>query len=236
MLVRNFGANFLFTGALPCGPGRFGSKLDMADSTPSSDKLEYGQLNVETLDDVAPRLRRFTEELLTRLRGCKLDVTTATVYLLNSTEHPIEVPALANGVQIQMNFDATLPIWAPEPRARLQVSFNEGRRYFYAEVGQQVRNAKFPMRKVLARFLHEIHILARQQRIKTDKERKLTQAQQRLAALGQTLGIPVTPGSQVLRTGNLKIRALDKTPTLALVLLVVPYEQAAEIAKKYLKP
>jgi hypothetical protein len=198
--------------------------------------LEYGQLNVETLDDVAPRLRQFTEELLTRLRKCKLEVSTTTVYLLNSTYHPIEVPAIANGVQIQMNFDATLPTWAPDPRARLQVSFNGGRRYFYSEVGQDRRNAKFPMAKVLPRFLQEIHIYERAARIQTEKARKQTQAQQRLAALGQTLGIPESHDSQVLRTGNLKIRSLAETPTQVVVVLVVTHDQAAEIARKYLKP
>jgi len=208
----------------------------MSDPTPLPDKLEYGQLNVETLDDVAPRLRRFTATLLARLRGCKLEVSTTTVYLLNSTYHPIEVPAVVNGVQVQMNFDATLPTWAPDPRARLQVSFNGGRRYFYSEVGQQLRNAKFPMTKVLSRFLQEVHLCERATRIQTEKARKHTQAQQRLAALGQTLGIPETHDSQVLRAGNLKIRSITETPTQVVVVLVVTHEQAAEIARKYMKP
>jgi hypothetical protein len=208
----------------------------MSASTPLPDKLEYGQLNLETLDDVAPRLRRFTEALLARLRGCKLEVSTTTVFLLNSTYHPIEVPAVANGVQIQMNFDATLPTWAPEPRARLQVSFNGGRRYLYSEVGQQLRDAKFPMTKVLSRFLQEVRICERATRIQTEKGRKQALAKQRLAALGQTLGIPESQDSQVLRAGNLKIRSVNDKPTQVVAVLLVTHEQAAEIARKYMKP
>lgn len=221
------GASFRFTGA------RFGD--DMSEPTPLPDKLEYGQLNLETLDDVAPRLRRFTAALLARLRASKLEIETTSVYLLNSTHHPIEVPARANGVTIHMNFDATLPVWAPEPRARLQVRFNDGRRYFYSEIGQDLRNAKFPMTKVLKRFVHEIYLLERQTRIQSEKARKKTQAHQRLAALGRTLGIPATD-SQVLRAGNIRIRAVVETPTQVVVLLLVTHEQAAEIASKYLKP
>jgi hypothetical protein len=92
------------------------------------------------------------------------------------------------------------------------------------------------MAKVLPRFLQEIHIYERAARIQTEKARKQTQAQQRLAALGQTLGIPESHDSQVLRTGNLKIRSLAETPTQVVVVLVVTHDQAAEIARKYLKP
>ena len=207
----------------------------MSDSTPP-DKLEYGQLNVETLDDVAPRLRRFMADLLVRLRGCKVEVSTTTVFLLNSTYHPIEVPAVANGVQIRMNFDATLPTWAPDPRARLHVTFNGGKRYIFTEVGQQLRDARFPMTKVLSRFVREIHICERATRIQTEKDRKQALAKQRLAALGQTLGIPESHDSQVLRAGNIKIRSVNDKPTQVVVVLLATHEQAAEIARKYLKP
>lgn len=204
----------------------------MPESTPPPEEFESGQLNIETLDEVAPRLRRFTQELLVRLRACKFEVTTTTIYLLNSTDHPIEVPAFANGVQIQMNFDATLPVWAAHPRARLQVSFDHGRRYFYWE-GKK-RTARFQMSKVVARFLREITFRDKRNRIDAENDRKAEQAEQLLEQLRQDLG---WPASQVrtISTENVKVRCLPQTPTLAIVMIVVPYDQAAEIVRKYLK-
>jgi hypothetical protein len=206
----------------------------MPESTPPPEEFEFGQLNIETLDQVVPRLRRFTEELLVRLRACKLEVTTTTIYLLNSTDHPIEVPAFANGVQIQMNFDATLPVWAAQPRARLQVSFDHGRRYFYWE-GKK-RTAKFQVSRVVARFLREITFRDKRNRIDAENHRKAEQAEQLLEKLRQDLGWPSVQTPHTISIGNVKIRCLPRTPTLAIVMVVVPYDQAAEIARTYPKP
>jgi hypothetical protein len=197
--------------------------------------MEYGQLTVETINDVAPRLIRFTEDLINRLRTCKIQVETTQVYLLNSTDHPIEVPCSGNGVSIEMNFDATLPIWAPEPRARLQVSFNHGRRYFYSERGKKAQNAKFRMSMVLKRFLSEIKIEERKRRIQAEKVRKAAKARQAFVKLGKSLDITPSEDPDVLQEGNLKIMCLPQTPTQVIVVLSVPHDQVVEIISKYLK-
>lgn len=204
----------------------------MTASTPP-DELETGQLNVETLDQVAPRLRRFTERLVAQLRATGLEVVITSVYLLNSTDHPIDVPCSANGVPIQMNFDATLPVWAPDPRARLQVSFNHGRRYFYQEIGKTVATAAFPTRKVMARFLREIQAVERTLRIKGETDRKRLQARQALKAFGEDIGLSESSDPELLQAANFKVKALSQTPTRAAVLITVPYDQAAEIVRKY---
>jgi hypothetical protein len=217
----------------------------MTDSTPP-ETMEYGQLTVETLDEVVPRLKNFTEELINRLKICEIKVETAPIYLLNSSSHPLEVPCSGNGIPIQMNFTATLPIWAPEPRARLEVRFNHGRRYFYSEKEKrryfysekenQFRNTKFPMAKILKRFLTEIKIHERKLRIKSEKEQKAAQAIQAFETLAKKLGIPPSPKyPDVLHKHNVKIICLPKTPTQVTVMLTVPHAQVTEIVGKYLK-
>lgn len=199
-------------------------------------KSEYGQLTVETIDEVAPRLTRFTQDLIARLQACHIKVETAPVYLLNSTDHPIEVPCSGNGISIQMNFDAVLPFWADSPRARLQVSFNHGRRYFYPEHGKKLEKAKFSMRRILARFLREIKIEERKLRIQNEKDEKAIQARQSFADLSEKLDIlPTTENQDIIRKGNLKLMCLPQTPTLVIVMLTISHEQAIEIVNKYLK-
>lgn len=197
--------------------------------------MEYGQLTVETIDEVVPRLTRFTQELVNRLNLCEIKTETTTIYLLNSTSHPIKVPCSGNGIPIEMNFDATLPIWAPEPRARLQVSFNHGKRHFFVELGKKTRNAKFPMSRILKRFLREIKVHERKLRIQSEKTQKATKARQALADLGERLAIPPTENPDILRKSNLKIMCLPRTPTQVIVMLTVPHEQVAEIVSNYIK-
>jgi hypothetical protein len=205
----------------------------MRDSTPPpSSDAETDQLAVETLDEVAPRLRLFTEGLTDRLRACKLQVATTPVYLLNSTDHPVEVPCTINGVEVQMNFDASFPAWAPDPRARLQVSFNHGRRYFYHEVGKA---KAFPMTRILERFLREITACSNADRIQAEKLRKRQNARLALADLGQSLGIPAAQDPDVLRADNVKVRCVHTAPTQVIVMLTVSYDEAAEIVRKYRK-
>jgi len=207
----------------------------MDDSTPLPKTMEYGQLTVETLDEVAPRLIKFTQDLIEHLKSCKIKIATTTVYLLNSTDHPIEVPCSGNGIPIEMNFVASLPVWAPDPRAKLQVSFNHGRRYFYSELGKESRNAKFPMSKVLKRFLSEIKVEERKLRIQEEKAQKTAKAHQALTDISNAHNIPPTEDPNIIQKNNLKIMCLPKTPTLATIVLTVPYEQLPEIISKYMK-
>jgi len=199
--------------------------------------MEYGQLTIETIDDVAPRLKRFTKDLIAQLEACKIQIKTSTVYLLNSTDHPIEVPCSGNNVPIEMNFDAIMPVWALEPRARLQVSFNHGRRYFYAERGKSIRKkeAHFPMAKIMGRFLYEIQTEDQKRRIQAETAIKANQARQYFASLSADLGIPPSENPDIIRKDNLKILCLPQTPTQVIIMLTVPHVQAVEIANKYLK-
>ena len=131
-----------------------------------------------------------------------------------------------------MNFDASFPAWASDPRARLQVSFNHGRRYFYHEVG---RGRAFPMTRILERFLREITACAKTGRIQSEKLRKRQNAREALAALGQDLGLPAAQDLDVLRADNVKVRCIHTVPTQAIVMLTVTYDEAAEIIRKYRK-
>lgn len=211
--------------------------MDQSTPPPLPETMEYGQLTVETIDDVAPRLKRFTKDLIARLEACKIQIKTTTVYLLNSTDHPIEVPCSGNDVSIEMNFDAILPIWSPEPRARLQVSFNYGRRYFYSERGKnnKKKEAYFPMAKIMGRFLHEIQTESQRRRIQSEAAIKADQARQSFISLRADLGIPPSENPDIIRKDNLKIMCLPQTPTQVVIMLTVPHVQAFEIAKKYLK-
>lgn len=163
------------------------------------------------------------------MRACNLQVATTPVYLLNSTAHPVEVPCSINGVEVQMNFDASFPAWAPDPRARLQVSFNHGRRYFYHEVGKA---RAFPMTRILERVLREVTACSQAERIQAEKTRKRQDARQALAAMGQDLGLPAQD-PDVLRADNVKVRCVHTAPTQVILMLTVPYDEAAEIIRKY---
>jgi len=197
--------------------------------------MEYGQLTVETLDDVTPRLREFTVDLIKRLRACEIDVETTTVYLLNSTDHPIEVPSSGDGVPIEMNFDATLPVWAPEPRARLQASFNHGRRYYFVERGKKASNAKFAMARVLKRFLTEIKIEERKRRLAVEKEEKAVQAAQRFKVMAEELGIPMAGDPPQIKKGNVQVSCQPQKSTEVRLSISIPHAQAVEIITKYMK-
>jgi len=203
----------------------------------TSEECEYGQLNLETIDEVAPRLIQFTQELIARLRACNLEVKTTPIYLLNSTDHPIEVPCEVNGVSVQMNFDATLPAWADSPRARLQVSFNQGRRhYHYEHGGKDLLPFKLSVRRVLNHFLREIKIEEDKRRIQNEKETKANQAHRNFSDLIEKLGFPATTENpDIIRKGNLKIMCLTQTPTQVIIMLTVPHDKALEISNKYLK-
>lgn len=196
--------------------------------------MEYGQLTVETLDDVAPRLRLFTNDLIKRLQACNLEIKTTTVYLLNSTNHPIEVPCAANRVTIQMNFDATMPVWAEEPRARIYFSFNGGRRFYYSERGRYIQTAKFPMARVLKRFLTQIRLEERRHQTQSGKEDKASKAQQAFETLSRDLGIPIGEPNTIHKN-NLRIKCLSRTPSQVIIMLTVSHAEAIEIVSKYMK-
>lgn len=201
----------------------------MRDTTPLPETMEYGQLTVETLDVVAARLKDFTERLIRHLRGVT-EVQTGHFYLLNSTDHPVEVPVLVGGVPIEMQFDATLPIWALAPRARLQISFNHGPRRYWTETTK----SRFPFSRVLRYIIESLQ--RENHRCQKQREKVLKQDQARTAfqSLGESVGIEPTVGNPgVLARRNVRVVSLPDTPTRVQVTLVVPIEQATEIISKY---
>ena len=134
-----------------------------------------------------------------------------------------------------MNFDASLPVWSPEPRARVQVSFNHGKRYFYLERGKELRNAKFPMSKVLKRFLGEIKITERKVRIQSEKKEKALKARQNLSKLCKEMGALPTKNPDIVQKNSVKVTCLPQTPTQVSLTLTVTHDQVLEIIRKYTK-
>jgi len=198
--------------------------------------MEYGQLTVETLDSVAPRLQRFTEKLMDHLQASKIKMKITSTYLLNSTDHPINVPCSGNGIPIEMSFDATLPVWAPDPRARVTIRINHGKRHYYTELGKNSRAAKFPFAKILPRILVEIKTAEKKYNIQVEKEHKAIKAQINFKALSESLEMsPTEKDPDIIRKGNIKIMNLPQTPTQVIIMLTVSHEQAVEITKSYLK-
>lgn len=197
--------------------------------------MEYGQLTVETIDEVAPRLRAFTRDLLHRLKLAGFTVGTTTIFLLNSTDHPIEVPCLVNGVMVQMTFDAMLPIWSSTPRARVCVRFNWGKHYFYVERGNiNPRTAKFPIRKILKRFLIGVQKGERQNKREEIKLKKRDQADRAFQLLSKDLQVPVqAEDPSLIKMRNIKIKRLDQVPNRVIILLSVTHEEVREIVRKY---
>lgn len=197
----------------------------MDNSTP------FGQLSIETLDSVAPRLISFTSNLIDLLTACGIKVETTTAYLLNSTYHPISVPCALNGIPIEMNFCASLPSWALTPRARLMVSFNYGKRYYYLESKRQ----QFLISRILKRFLSEIKTEERKQRLQAEKNQKETKARESFLALSETLGLYPTDDPNILQKDGLKILCLPQTPTKVTLTVTLPHDQIIEIVSKFIK-
>lgn len=197
--------------------------------------MEYGQLTVETIDEVAPRLRAFTRDLMHRLKLAGFTVGTTTIFLLNSTDHPIEVPCLVNGVVVHMAFDAMLPVWASTPRARVCVRFNLGKHYFYVERGSiNPKTAKFPIRKILKRFLVGVQKGELQNKREEIKFRNRDQAERAFQLLSKDLQAPVqAEDPSIIKLRNIKIKRLDQVPNRVILLLSVTHEEVREIVRRY---
>lgn len=196
------------------------------------DRSEFDQLPNETLDGVAPRLRTFASELTSLVRASGAVVETMTVFLLNSTDHPVEVLGKVNAVEVQMNFDAIVPVWAPEPRARVSLRFNQGRTYYMPEVGKTRETARFPMRKVLGRVLQEVHRIEHTSRIQSAKDQKIEKGHEALERLARELNTGLHD-SNTIKLKNAKVRRLDALPSRVIVLLSVTHDEAREILQKH---
>jgi hypothetical protein len=187
--------------------------------------MESGQLAYETLDEVAPRLRMFIHELTRKLGLCGVKVGTMTGYLLNSTEHPMAMPCLLNDVPVQMRFDAALPRWADDPRARLQIRFATGKPYYYTEIGDNPK--RFPIKKVTFRILRELE----RETQALSVAQKLDLATEAFEHLTKTLGARPTRDSTVVRVHGAKIKKLDAEPGHVLVVVKLTHERAVEMLK-----
>lgn len=194
--------------------------------------MENGQLALETIDTVAPRLRQFVADLIDRLRALRMDIQTTASYLLNSSSHPIEVIAQANNTTVQMSFTASLPGWAEEPRARLEVKFNYGKsRKFYERADKT-----FNLVKVVKTFIEEIHSGDQVYEERLELERKQSLAESDFMRMSEELGIPPEPTDPyTLKRGNLRFRCVPGTPTKVLVLALVTHAQAVEISNQFLE-
>jgi hypothetical protein len=204
----------------------------MTASTPP-DTLSYGQLNAVTLDDVAPKLRAFSAELIQLLRASKIRIETTTSFLLNSTAHPIEVLCSGNGIPIQMTFDASMPHWTSKPKARLCLRFNMGRPHYYGDRNKSPDVVSLPMKKILFRCLEEIQKLERRHFKRQERARKKALAEAAFQQLADELGTVIHPDGDTIKLKNAKLKRLDMSPERVIVLLSVPYDEAREILKNH---
>lgn len=208
-----------------------GLLLGIERPTPPVEACLY---TVETLDQVAPRLRELTQTIITRLRDCRVTVETTEIFLLGSHRHPIEVPCSGNGVSIQMNFEAVIPNWAEEPRARLCVRFDWGTPYYFVEQGRFKRRKSISIRKVLTRLLTGIQDGERQRRITSSKVDKVERAESSFNLLAADLGTATDANDpRVIKFKNARVKRLDQLPTRVALVLNVTHAEALEILKKY---
>ncbi len=208
----------------------------MSTSTPLLDLQDPTQLSVETIDEVAPRLRAFTQWLIDGLKDCNVEVETSSIYLLNSTAHPIEVPHRANGVPMQVDFDAVLPAGLSEPRARVRLRFDWGKNWHYVERGKTGRIAKFPTRRILFRCLREIQRGEGRLRIADTKREKQVKAEIAFTQLALDLKAAHHPEDpSIIKLRHVKIKRLDRMPTRVILMMNVPHEEALEILQTYPK-
>lgn len=200
----------------------------MESFTPKSE--ETGQLTIETLDEVAPRLRGFTQELIQNLLKCGVHLEYSTSFLLNSTDHPIEVPCRANGIPVAVGWEAVFPVWDTFPRASISLRFEEGFVYRYVET----KRRKFPLQKVTRRFLLELHTHEQRRGRQESKQNTRELAATHFEQLAKELGVSLsTEDPSVMVFKNSKIKRIDNTPCKVVVLLNVDHAQALEIIKKY---
>lgn len=197
--------------------------------------MEYGQLTVETIDAVAPRLIAFTADLLNKLRLAGFTVEISTSFLLNSTDHPVEVPCMVDGISVQMSFDAFMPLWAVIPKARVSIRFMWGTPFYYLELGNQAnQTAKFHTRKILRLFIKEVKKARRKLRISESKLQTTEHAEVAFQMLSQDIQAPTHPDDpSLIKLRNIKIKRLDKVPTRVIVMLSVTHDQARELVSKY---
>lgn len=182
---------------------------------------------LETLDDVAPRLRRFSAGLIERLRAAGMTVQTTQIYLLSSLSHTIEVPAQVNNVSVQMDFAASFPKWSDRPRARLQVSFDHGRRWFFYE--RAARDGGLPMTRILELFLRSVIEQDLEAEKLKEAQRKQRNAEFRFQELRRALEFPPHPDPHLLQKGGISLKCLPDSPGRVGMTLIVTHEQAAAI-------
>jgi hypothetical protein len=183
---------------------------------------------LETLDEVAPRLRRFSVGLIERLRGAGMTVRTVPLYLLSSSSHIVEVPIQINSVSVQMDFSASFPAWSDKPLARLQVSLDYGKRRFFYE---RSKAGGLPMARVLDFFLRSVI----EQNLESEKRqevvRKQRSAEQRFHELQDELGFPPHPDPHFMQKDNIGVKCLPEAPGRVALTLVVSHEQAIRIVE-----
>jgi len=206
----------------------------MTEDTPQG----YEQITVETIDEVLPRLQLFTKKLVQQLSACGIRIGITTIYLLDSIEHPIEVPGECNGVPIQISFDATLRVWDGEtPKARIGIRFNHGTPFYYVEKGRPRKGAPAPflIKNIVFRFIRELRKLERAAQIQRAKDTTKAAAEVAFQHLADKLGVPlsVEDPSFIDLSKKVKIKRLDQTPTIVLVIVNVTHNEALDLAKKF---
>lgn len=183
--------------------------------------------NLETLDDVVPRLTACMGEVISRLEGTGVKVETVETYLLDSSEHKLRVPCALDGVPIQMSFSASMPAWSERVRAHLQVLFGGGRRWSVYEAPNG-----FNVKRIVARIKEELDFRKQEHDKWLDETRKRRLAEERLAALSVEIDVacldPLT-----LRQDNVEVVALPDSPMRVRVTVQTDHADAARIVQEF---
>ena len=187
----------------------------------TEEQHRFGQLEVQTLDQVAPRLRSFVADLIEHLQAIEIELEFVDTFLLNSSHHPITVPSSMDGIPVECFFTAVLPRWSNTPRVRFHVGFNYGTRNFWTETK---KTHTLPLNKVLRHFLEQRQFHLDRMKEEEEQEKKNQTAQSSVQTVVDTVEI---------KGSNTKIRALPDTPTLVGLTVHVTPEQAIEIITKY---
>jgi hypothetical protein len=178
--------------------------------------------------EMASRAQGFLQELTTKLKAGGVRIESTESFLLNSTAHPWNVPTSINGVPIDLSFGAS--VVTQPPRMKLSVRVNWGKPTYYLEVGQG-QKAKFPIRRVMTRVLHELGRASRSIRVRESRLLKREQAELAFNQLASDLQITAPLSNPVVRLKNVRIKRIDQLPTRVALLLSVSHAEAIEILR-----
>ena len=181
----------------------------------------------EPLEIVAPRLLACMEALIAGLKAHGVTVDLTESFLLDLTQWPYQVPQALDGIPVQMSFAGSTPGWSDRVRYHLQMILLGDRRWTMCEPPKG-----FNLEKIVGRILTQLASKKQQQAWREQIAQDKRLAEERLATLGETLGIsqetPLT-----LAQDNLSIEALPDAPHDVVITVKTSHANAEKIAREF---